>query len=183
MCQGDDRRVLKSGHEQHSLVDCPYGAGPLRSRLSQQACEPSGGLQFVCGPKNAEDLVLVPGTQWILSSGMAEGASFFQIDSRNGAWRPLKFESKPDAAFSTCASPPALATFQTHGLSIREAGRGLSRLLVVGHGAREAIEVFDVAVGTDGPRLPGRAAWRCRKDLRPTVLRPSQTARSSRPCC
>ena len=120
---------------------------------AQPACEPAGGLQFVCGPKNAEDLVLVPGTRWILSSGMAEGASFFLIDSRGGAWRPLTFQVKPDAAFTNCPSPPVLTKFNTHGLNIRDLGRGNSRLYVVGHGAREAIEVFDVAVGADGPAL------------------------------
>ena len=84
------------------------------------ACEPAGGLQFVCGPKNAEDLVLVPGTHWILSSGLADGASFFLIDSRSGAWRPLTFEVKPDVAFTNCPSPPVLTNFNTHGLSIRD---------------------------------------------------------------
>jgi SMP-30/Gluconolactonase/LRE-like region len=120
---------------------------------AQQACEPAAGVQFVCGPKNAEDLVLVPGTHWIISSGMAEGSSFFLIDSRSGAWRTLPFQAKPDPAFGNCSSPPAVATFNTHGLSIRDLGRGNSRLYVVGHGARETIEVFDLAVGADGPTL------------------------------
>src|SRR5688572_4423855 len=88
--------------------------------FAQKACEPAGGLQFICGPKNAEDLVLVPGTPWILSSGKADGASLFAIDSRNGAWRPLKFEVKPDAAFTQCTAPPDIAHFESHGLSIRD---------------------------------------------------------------
>ena len=69
---------------------------------------------------------------------MAEGASFFLIDSRSSAWRPLAFQAKPDAAFANCPSPPVLAKFNTHGLNIRDQGRGTSRLYVVGHGAREA---------------------------------------------
>src|SRR6187399_1651798 len=81
---------------------------------AQLGCEPAGGLQFVCGPRNAEDLVLVPGTRWIISSGMAEGSSFFLIDSRDGAWRPLGFQVKPDAAFANCPSPPVQAKFNTH---------------------------------------------------------------------
>ena len=84
---------------------------------------------------------------------MAEGASFFLIDFRNGAWRPLTFDVKPDATFTQCPSPPVIASFHSHGLSIRASGRGISRLHVVGHGAREAIEIFDVAVGADGPAL------------------------------
>ena len=120
---------------------------------AQRACEPAGGLQFVCGPTNAEDLVLVPGTRWILASGMANGASFALIDSRSGAWRPLGFQAKPDATLANCSSPPVPAKFNTHGLSIRDLGNGISRLNVVGHGSREAIEVFDVTVGADGPAL------------------------------
>lgn len=123
---------------------------------AQQPCEPSAGVQFVCGPKNAEDLVLVPGTHWIISSGLADGANFYLIDSRNGAWRPLAFDAKPDPAFASCAAPPVVASFHSHGLSIRESGQGTSRLHVVGHGARESIEVFDVAVGTGGPTLTWR---------------------------
>jgi hypothetical protein len=120
---------------------------------TQQSCGPAGGLQFVCGPRNAEDLVLVPGTRWIIGSGMAEGASFFLIDSQSGSWRTLAFDAKPDAAFARCPTPPVTNRFNTHGLHIRDLGRGSSRLLVVGHGAREAIEVFDVTVGASGPSL------------------------------
>ncbi len=120
---------------------------------AQPSCDAAGGLRFVCGPKNAEDLVLVPGTRFIVSSGMADGASFFLIDSRSGDWRPLAFDAKPDGAYAACQSPPALATFQTHGLHIRDLGGGASRLLVVGHGAREAIEVFDVVAQAGTPTL------------------------------
>ena len=119
----------------------------------QQSCAPAGGMQFVCGPRNAEDMVLVPGTRWIISSGVADGASFFVVDSQSSAWRALSFESRPDPAFTRCPSPPTPANFNTHGLHIRDLGGGTSRLLVVGHGAREAIEVFDVSVRANGPAL------------------------------
>jgi hypothetical protein len=130
--------------------------GLSHAAFAQQACEPAGGLRFVCGPKNAEDLVLVPGTDWIISSGLADGASFFLIDSRSGDWRPLAFGVKPEAAFSRCASPPDVTRFNTHGLSIRNLGGNVWRMHVVGHGAREAIEVFDVAVSAAGPELTWR---------------------------
>jgi SMP-30/Gluconolactonase/LRE-like region len=120
---------------------------------AQSACEPVGEQRFVCGPKNAEDLVQVPGTPWIVASGMANGASFFLIDSRSGAWQPLPFAVGHDALFSQCGVPPALATFNTHGLNIRSTKKGQARLYVVGHGAREAIEVFDVATRGSTPTL------------------------------
>ena len=61
-------------------------------------CAAGGGLEFVCGPKNAEDLVLVPGTKWIISSGMQAGAAFYLIDSRDGKWSAVQPQAKHDAA-------------------------------------------------------------------------------------
>ena len=81
---------------------------------AQQSCEPSGDVSYVCGPKNPEDLVLVPGTQWIVSSGMAEGAGFYLVDSRDGhrhaaavrrAARPC-FRELRDAADAAVAEYP-----------------------------------------------------------------------------
>ena len=74
---------------------------------AQQSCAPSNGQTFVCGPKNPEDLVLVPGTQSIISSGMAEGAGFYLVDARSGEWSALSFTAQHDAAFAACATPPS----------------------------------------------------------------------------
>jgi len=120
---------------------------------AQQTCASSGGLEFVCGPKNPEDLVLVPDTQWIVSSGMAEGAGFYLVDAQSGAWSVLPFQAQHDATFAGCATPPSPATLNTHGLNIRAVAGGRARLNVVGHGAREAIEIFDVDATGAKPTL------------------------------
>jgi hypothetical protein len=111
---------------------------------SAQSCGPASGLDFICGPKNAEDLVRVPGTPWILASGMTEGASLTLIDSRNGAYSAVRPQAKHDAVFANCATPPDAAKAITHGLNMHAGANGHSTLYAVGHGAREAIEVFDV---------------------------------------
>jgi hypothetical protein len=111
---------------------------------SAQSCGPVSGIEFVCGPKNAEDLVHVPGTPWIIASGMAAGASLTLIDSRDGAYSGLHAQAKHDAAFAQCATPPDPAKAISHGLNLRAGAKGHSTLYAVGHGAREAIEVFDV---------------------------------------
>jgi hypothetical protein len=112
---------------------------------AQSSCDPRDGMQFVCGPTNAEDLVLVPGTKWIVASGMAAGAGFSLIDSGNAAWSRLETRVSPDrAAYPRCPSPPPPETLQTHGLNIRLGDPGRSTLYAVGHGSREAIEVYDV---------------------------------------
>lgn len=124
---------------------------------AQDGCESLGDVDFVCGPRNAEDLVLVPGTTWILASGMAPGAGFFSIDSSTGAWSPLEFQARHDAsAYPNCRTPPPADEFESHGLNVRAGPRGRATLYVVGHGAREAIEVFDVDSTGSRPAL----AWR-----------------------
>ena len=59
-------------------------------------------------------------------------------------------------SFPDCATPPSAAKLNTHGLPIRAGKAGHSTLYAVGHGAREAIEVFDVDASGARPAL----AWR-----------------------
>ena len=61
------------------LLSVLLGTAPVAPAVAQD-CSPSGGIEFVCGPKNAEDLVRVPSTPWIVASGMAAGAGFYLID-------------------------------------------------------------------------------------------------------
>jgi hypothetical protein len=58
-------------------------------------CAPSGGLSFICGIQNPEDLVLVPNTQWLIASGMAPGSGLHLIDTKAKTARNLY---RPDAA-------------------------------------------------------------------------------------
>jgi hypothetical protein len=129
--------------------------GTFASTVSaQERCEPLGDIEFVCGPTNAEDLVAVPGTPWIVSSGMAAGAGFYLIDSDSGQWSTLQAGVRHDrATYPECASPPTIADLETHGLNLRPGTGRQATLYVVGHGAREAIEVFDVDTTGTQPTL------------------------------
>jgi sugar lactone lactonase YvrE len=123
---------------------------------AQQSCAATGDVSYVCGPKNPEDLVLVPGTQWIVSSGMADGAGFYLVDAATGNYSSLSFTAQHDRTYASCATPPTAQTLNTHGLNIRATGPGRARLNVVGHGAREAIEIFDVDASGARPTLTWR---------------------------
>ncbi len=109
-------------------------------------CSPTGGQKFVCGPKNAEDLVLIPGTKWIVTSSGDASSPFYLIDSRTGGWQRVQPQVKrnPRMGVPGCQEPPPAAASNTHGLSIRAAAGGRSTLYAVGHGPREAIEIYDV---------------------------------------
>jgi hypothetical protein len=118
----------------------------------RDTCGSAGEVAFVCGPGNSEDLVLVPETPWIIASGLAEGSGLYLLNSNSGEWRPLSIPSRQDrATYPDCPRPPAQADLQTHGLNIRAGTDGQSRLYVVGHGAREAIEAFNVDASGEQP--------------------------------
>ena len=125
------------------------------AQQADETCESEGGLEFVCGAANAEDLVLVPGTDWIIASGMTEGAGLALIDSASRTWSVLYPGASPraehDARYASCTEPPPPATFNTHGLSLREGADGRSTLYAVAHGERETIEVFDVDASGQRP--------------------------------
>lgn len=124
------------------------------------ACSPGANLRYVCGLPAPEDLVRVPGTNWIIASSLAEpvnpdngGGGLALLDSRRRtATELVPAAAAPRAPYDGCAGPPDPDRFSTHGLSIRPDGRGRSTLFVVGHGNREAIEVFEVA--SRGNRAP-----------------------------
>jgi hypothetical protein len=139
-------------HANRLLVLLCLASGLWAPALAQN-CGPAGGLEFTCGPKNAEDLVRVPGTPWIIASGMAAGANLILIDSRDGTFSGLTVQAKHDASFGNCPTPPDSAAFVSHGLNVRAGANGRSTLYAVGHGARESIEVFDVDATGAKPAL------------------------------
>lgn len=128
---------------------------------SDNGCDISGEYGFVCGPKNAEDLVHVPGTKWIISSGAAADGAIYLINSEQKSWTELYPAEAPRAlqdmkTFSACPGSPDPSNFVTHGLNLRPGSPGNSTLYVVGHGGREAIEVFDVDASGELPTLTWR---------------------------
>lgn len=125
---------------------------------SQDNCADADGYSFICGPVNAEDLVQVPGTDWVIASGMAQGTALFLVNSRTKVWNVLYTGMQPRArqelaVYGACPGSPDPNNFLTHGLSIRGSGGGHSTLYAVSHGGREAIEVFDVDTSRGSPVL------------------------------
>ena len=126
------------------------------------SCAPSDGLNYICGPVASEDLARVPGTRWLVTSGMnvGEPARLYLIDSRTKRATSLFPTDKPvmqlDAALRTgCTGPPRLEKMSTDGINMR-AGRNRQHLLyAANHGDRDAIEIFRI----DARGLVPKAAW------------------------
>ena len=124
-------------------VVCLLGAaGP-----SAAQCGPEGDVRFVCGPVSPEDLVAVPGSPWVIVSGMEDDGYLYATHTRDHRSTVLvptaTFRSRLDASFSECGGP-VTGGFRPHGLSLRPGRAGTHTLYVVRHGAREAIEVFEL---------------------------------------
>ncbi|ATY31049.1 SMP-30/gluconolactonase/LRE family protein [Sphingomonas psychrotolerans] len=125
------------------------------------ACVSDPQLDYVCGPEKPEDLLALPGTEWLIASGFAPGAGLKIVHvptRRFERW----YAGTPDQiawdrrAFAGCPGPVDPALFNARGLSLRETGPGRWRLLVVNHGGRESIEVFDIEARSGRPRLRWR---------------------------
>jgi len=125
-----------------------------------EECPPVGGLSFVCGPIAAEDLARVPGTHWIIGSGMVQQngpGRLHLIDSAKRTWEVLYPGPNPlneldSRSYALCPGPPDSKTFGAHGIAIHDDGNRKSTLLAVNHG-REAVEVFKIDAAGAKPAI------------------------------
>jgi len=136
------------------LASAPAAQAPA------SGCAPAGGLTFVCGVPNPEDVVLVPETRWIVASGMAPGSGLHLVDTAAKTVRNLYPATAPAIRmdrikYANCPAPldPKLAVL--HGLSLRPAANGRFTVYATNHGGRESIEVFELDVRGAAPS----AAW------------------------
>jgi hypothetical protein len=108
-------------------------------------------VQFVCGLQAPEDLVVVPGGRWVVAGAFGNGGVYLIRTSDRTVTRVYPTATSVDRldakAYAGCPGPADAATkakYQTHGLSIQPGANNVHRLLVVLHGGRESIEVFEV---------------------------------------
>jgi hypothetical protein len=117
---------------------------------AKEACAPEGKVSYVCGPANVEDLILAPGTDWILGSGgtspSVKTGRIYAIDARKKTWTSasVDFSSPAQDPYKACPGAPDKAAFTPHGIALRTGANGRHTFYALNHGGREAIEVFDL---------------------------------------
>src|SRR5687767_15842695 len=124
-------------------------------------CSPAGTVQFVCGQQAPEDLVVVPGGQWVIAGAYSGSGGLYLIRATDkmstraypSATARDRFDAKTYAGCPGAPDAAAQAKFQTHGLSLQPGANGVHRLFVVLHGPRESIEVFEVDARQATPTL------------------------------
>ncbi len=162
-----DRRIIATGFG--LVMGLLFGGSALAAApasTSAAGCAADGPLQYLCGPVNAEDLIRLGNTRWLVASGMdgplnggapARG-HLYLVDHEAKTWtqwfpgkaRPARQDT---AMFGACPGPVDPAAFSAHGLAVREQSAGRFRLYITAHGAREAIEVFDIDTTAREPAI------------------------------
>lgn len=123
----------------------------------------SGGLKILKGLQNAEDILPLGDTQWLVTSGMNGQVSNSDIKghiylvNREKKTFETFFPGKSPTfdhdkkMFTACPGPINPDNFSSHGLSVREQSSGQYRLYMTSHGEREAIEIFDISTEAANP--------------------------------
>ena len=129
-------------------------------------CEPVGEITPYCNMQTPEDIAALPDGRHLLLAHfghMGESSGSISLwDTQTESLTPLfpPAAGAPEAADETwgqadCTAPPN-ASFSPHGTHLHQLANGRWRYLVVNHGDREAVELFELRMDGDTPAL----AWR-----------------------
>jgi hypothetical protein len=133
-----------------------FAVGAIADAAQSPACAPSGGLTFICGVANPEDLVLVPNTRWMVASGMAPGSGLHLVDTQAKTVKNLyavgAANQRADRTkYANCPGPLDPKQALLHGLSLRSAAGGRYTIYATNHGGRESVEVFELDASAPSP--------------------------------
>lgn len=148
------------------LVTLPLVLVGCGGESDRDLCKPFDGLTPICGFQSPEDLVLLPDGSGILISeyghmGESEGSlsilglpdyqrnEIYSSQSSNDLRAPNPIWGEND-----CQEP---TRFSPHGIDLSQRPGGRWQLLVVNHGEREAIEMFELMQDQGGA---WQVAWR-----------------------
>jgi hypothetical protein len=123
----------------------------------QPPCTPSENV--VCGQQGPEDLVAL-GAQWVAAGAFSGTGGLVLIRTSDRvphtAYPAPGAVNRHDArTYPDCPGPPGAggARFTTHGVYVEPGNGPVHKLFVVGHGARESIEVFQVDTAPATPAV------------------------------
>ena len=124
-------------------------------------CDPVGEVNFICDMVSPEDLAVIPGEAWAITSGAREGGRLHLLNVSEKTSTLLfptpESEQRLDAeTYPDCPGPLDLAdpdTSRYHGLYLKPGEGDVHTLYSVHHGSRESIEAFEVDAGSTPPSL------------------------------
>ena len=125
------------------------------------SCEPIGNARPLCGWQNPEDMAVLPDGRYVVVSeyGGQNGAqtgALALLDSATETRQLLyaggDIDQQPSWGTDDCSTPPG-AAFSPHGIHLSQRQDGALQLLVVQHGGRESVEMFEVRESAENTKL------------------------------
>jgi len=121
-------------------------------------CRDEQGLTYICELVVPEDILTVGSTGLLLASGHRAPGHLYLIDPAtrtqseliHGSTFTLQHDTR---AYPDCPGPLNLQAFDTHGLSLAETSSRRFSLYTTSHGAREAIEIYELDLRRAAPSL------------------------------
>jgi hypothetical protein len=144
-------------------------AAPTRAlqNTNPASCVAEQGVEYVCGIINGEDILRLS-TPWLLVSGMngelggdtSINGKIHLVNPEDRSWEVLFPGAAPvleqdTEMFAGCPGPLDVTNFSAHGLALKAVGGQPEQywLYMTSHGAREAIEVFQIDAVTVKPTI------------------------------
>lgn len=129
-----------------SLMSC-NSIEPIKS------CDPIGNAHPLCGWQNPEDMAALPDGRHVIVSeygGMnGEKSGTLSLLSLQTKARKVLFRGDSSTKVGIWGDPSCISTpgaeFSPHGIHLSHRKDGTMQLLVVQHGGRESVEMFEVA--------------------------------------
>jgi len=113
------------------------------------ACDAKNGIQPYCGISAPEDIVHVPGTQFLIASQLLDkSGALILFDTKTGEHK--RFTPFVNAGYppdrqkgdKTCSIPPS--DFSFHGIDLIRDTDGILSLLAIYHGEQDSVQLFGI---------------------------------------
>ena len=151
--------VTPSVVAQNANVSLPAASAPAPQAVAPSpGCRDEQGLTYLCDLSVPEDILNVGSSGLLLVSGHRAPGHLYLIDPAtrtqseliHGATFRLQHDTR---AYPDCPGPLNLQAFDVHGLSLAETSPRYFSLYTTSHGAREAIEIYDLDLRGTAPIL------------------------------
>jgi hypothetical protein len=141
-----------------NVVPPAFGAPAPQAAAPSPACRDEQGLTYICNLVIPEDILNLGSTGLLLASGHRAPGHMYLIDPATRTQSELihgaTFRQQHDTrAYPGCPGPLNLQAFDVHGLSLAETSPRRFSVYTTSHGAREAIEIYDLDLRGSTPIL------------------------------
>ena len=112
------------------------------------------GFDSIRGLNNAEDMVQIGDTKWILTGNLGDkswkSGGLYLVDSDSLEWKKADIDFSGDAAdgYEEICDPEL---FSSHGIAIKPIEENKYEVYAVNHGGRESVEIFDLTIKDGEP--------------------------------